>query len=78
MNKVRIAKRGVVQKIIKQMNESEKVEISIAEADELYRDIRMENVFESQEGRKVRLKQGHEVDVVVEADREAVEHISEL
>jgi hypothetical protein len=52
-------------------SEPEKAEISIAEADDLYREIRVENVFTDENGEKASLKPGAKVDVVVEADSNA-------
>ena len=64
---------GVVQKIIKPRfpAEPEKAQIGIQEADELYREVRVENVLTDETGQKARLKTGAEVDVVVEADTSA-------
>lgn len=58
----------MVRKIIHQPLEPEKAEISIDGADELYREIRIENKLENEEGEKVKLKQGAHVEVIVEAD----------
>ena len=68
----RITKQGTVQKIIKSpfSQEPEKAQINIEGADQLYREIRIENVFEDAEGKKVKLKAGAHVDVTVEADIE--------
>jgi len=65
--------RGIVQKVLKPIipNEPEKAQISVEGADELYREIRVENVLTDEDGEKVRLKAGAEVDVVVEADTDA-------
>lgn len=65
--------RGTVQKVLKPVipGETEKAQISVEEADELYREIRVENVLTDENGEKVRLKLGAEVDVVVEADTDA-------
>ena len=65
--------RGTVQKVLKPVvpNEPEKAQISVEGADELYREIRVENVLTDEDGEKVRLKPGAEVDVVVEADTDA-------
>jgi hypothetical protein len=57
-----------VRKIIKHPMEPEKAEISIAGADDLYREIRIENKLENEQGEKVKLKQGAHVEVIVEAD----------
>jgi hypothetical protein len=65
--------RGTVQKVIEPAvpSEPEKVEIGTEEADELYREIRVENVVTGETGKKARLKAGADVDVVVEADLDA-------
>ena len=65
--------RGTVRKVLKPVapNEPEKAEISVEEADELYREIRVENILTDENGEKVRLKPGAEVDIVVEADTDA-------
>lgn len=65
--------RGTVQQVLKPIDphEVEKAEIGIDEADELYREIRIENVLNDEKGKKVRLKAGADVDVVVEADTDA-------
>ena len=51
--------------------EPEKAQISVAEADELYREIRVENALTDDNGERVRLKPGAEVDVILEADTDA-------
>jgi hypothetical protein len=55
---------GVVEKIVKPItpNEPEKGQIAIQGADDLYREIRVENTLENAAGEKVRLKPGAEVD----------------
>jgi hypothetical protein len=68
--KPKTKKPGVVKKIIKYPQEPEKAEISIAGADDLYREIRIENALVNDEGEKVKLKQGAHVDVIVEADNQ--------
>ena len=64
---------GTVKKVIRPLvpTEPEKAQIGIGEADELYREIRVENVLTGENGEKVRLKPGVHVDVVVEADSSA-------
>jgi hypothetical protein len=47
--------------------DTEKVQIVVDQADELYREIRVENVVSDEEG-EARLKPGADVDVVIEAD----------
>lgn len=69
--KPKAKKQGVVQKIIKHPGQPEKAEIAVKDADHLYREIRIENTLEDEDGHKVKLKEGAEVDVVVEADESA-------
>ena len=61
---------GTVQKIITSPHPEvpEKVEIAIGGADELYKEIRIDNTLTDQKGNEVQLTQGAEVDVTVEAD----------
>jgi hypothetical protein len=63
---------GTVEKIIKSRDPSkpEKAQIGIEGAEHLYREIRIDNVLKDQEGGKVALKQGAEVEVTIEADPE--------
>jgi hypothetical protein len=73
MGKKRKKMRATVEKIIKPVNprEPEKAEITILEADHLYREVRVENVVTDESGEKAGLKPGAEVDVIVEADSSA-------
>jgi hypothetical protein len=73
MSKKRTKLRGTVEKIIKPLSPSlpEKAQISIHGADDLYREIRIENVVIDEKGEKASLKPGSEVDVTVEADSSA-------
>ena len=48
----------------------EKAEITVEGADDLYREIRIDNCLEDEKGRDVKLKEGAEVEVTVEADAE--------
>jgi hypothetical protein len=63
---------GTVEKIIKSPDPHlpEKAQIGIEGAEHLYREIRIDNVLKDQEGEKVALKQGAEVEVTIEADKE--------
>ena len=72
--KAQVKKPAKVQKIIKSplTSEPEKAEISVEDADPLYREIRIENTLKDDEGKKVRLKEGADVEVVIEADQKAV------
>jgi predicted DNA-binding antitoxin AbrB/MazE fold protein len=61
---------GTVEKIIKSPdpNEPEKAQIAIEGAEELYREVRIDNVLKNKNGEKVALNEGAEVDVTIEAD----------
>jgi hypothetical protein len=61
---------GTVKKIIKPVHPDlpEKAEISVEGADELYREIRIENTLKDDKGQEVQLKPGAQVEVTVEAD----------
>ena len=64
---------GTVEKIIQPLHpdQREKAQIAIQGADDMYREIRIENSLKAENGNEVRLKKGAEVDVTVEADQEA-------
>ena len=63
---------GTVEKIIAEpFSKNEKAEISINDADPLYKEIRIENRLEDEEGKEVVLKPGADVDVTIEAESEA-------
>jgi hypothetical protein len=49
----------------------EKAEIAVEGADELYREIRIENSLTDEKGQEVKLKAGAEVEVTIEADPNA-------
>ena len=63
-------KPGVVERIIKPVvpEEPEKAQIAVEGADHLYREIRIENTLIDDKGKEVKLKEGAEVEVIVEAD----------
>ena len=63
---------GIVQKVIPSPHPSmpEKAEIEVKGADDLYREIRVDNALTDKDGEKVRLKKGAEVDVTIQADEE--------
>lgn len=71
--KPKVTKLGFVEKIIKSPypGEPEKAQIAVEGADDLYREIRIDNTLEDENGNKVKLKPNAEVDVVVEADLKA-------
>jgi hypothetical protein len=64
---------GTVEKIIKpaQPGQAEKAQIDVDGADDMYRELRIENTLTGEDGKKVELKNGAEVDVTVEADKDA-------
>jgi hypothetical protein len=64
---------GKVEKIIQPASpsEPEKAEISIEGADTLYKEIRIENRLTDKNGKEVRLKKGADVDVTLEAEKDA-------
>jgi DNA-binding NarL/FixJ family response regulator len=64
---------GTVEKVIPPIHSSqpEKAQISIEGAEELYKEIRVENTLQDGEGNQVALKQGAQVEVTIEADPEA-------
>jgi hypothetical protein len=64
---------GTVEKIIKSPDpsEPEKAQIAIEGADDLYREIRIENTLTTEEGEEVSLKKGAQVEVTVAAEPEA-------
>ena len=64
---------GTVEKILKPITpeEPEKAQIAIEGGDHLYREIRIDNTLSDENGDKVKLKEGAEVAVTVEAPAEA-------
>ena len=78
MAKKRKKMKGKVEKIIPPImpTEPEKAQISVEEAEDLYREIRVENVVTDDKGERARLKPGASVDVVVEAESNATQKIS--
>ena len=64
---------GTVEKVIKSPDPSEpdKAQIVVEGADELYREIRIDNALQNGKGEEVALKPGTDVDVTVEAPADA-------
>jgi hypothetical protein len=60
---------GTVEKIIPSIHpgEPEKAQITVEGAEDLYREIRVENTLQDAAGQPVKLKKGAEVDVTIEA-----------
>lgn len=73
MTRKRKKLRGTVAKVVKPLvpSQPEKAEIEIHEADDLYREIRVDNELVDEDGEKAALKPGAEVDVILEADSDA-------
>ena len=64
---------ATVEKVIQPLfpSDPEKAQISIQGADHLYREVRIENTLTDENGEKVRLKPGAEVEVTIAAEPEA-------
>ncbi|MFZ0805622.1 MAG: hypothetical protein WAN03_05550 [Candidatus Sulfotelmatobacter sp.] len=63
---------GTVEKIIKPhpgSSEPEKAQISVEGADHLYRELRVPNRLVDEDGNKVKLQPGTEVEVKIETDK---------
>lgn len=62
---------GKVEKVIESPHpaEPEKAQISVEGGDPLYKEIRIENKLKDENGEHVRLKEGVEVEVTVEANK---------
>jgi hypothetical protein len=78
MKKTRKKLRGIVTRILRPFYDpdAEKAQVEIEGADDLYREIRVDNVVTDDKGEKARLKPGAKVDVIVEADPAATTPIS--
>jgi hypothetical protein len=78
VEKPSITLTGTVEKIIPALHadQPEKVQISVEGADDLYRELRVENTLEDEDGKKVRLKKGAQVDVTIEAESEGTHRSS--
>lgn len=64
---------GVVEKIIPPIvpSEPEKAQIAVEGADDLYKEIRVENTLQDDAGNAVALKVGAQVEVTIEAELDA-------
>jgi hypothetical protein len=72
-SKASVTMDGTVEKIIQSPHPSirDKAQIAIEGADELYREVRIENSLINEIGEEVALKEGATVEVVVNAEPEA-------
>jgi hypothetical protein len=69
LDKPNVTLPGKVEKIIPAIgSEPEKAQITVEGADDLYREVRIENALQDADGNLVSLKKGAEVDVTIEAD----------
>jgi hypothetical protein len=71
-SEVTVTLAGTVEKIIHTPGMPDRAQISVEPADHLYREIRIENVLRTDQGEKVELKPGADVDVTIAAPPEAV------
>ena len=73
VHKPAVTMPGTVEKIIEPVDpqDPEKAEISVDGAEELYREIRIDNVLQDGGGETVSLKEGADVEITVEAEPEA-------
>jgi hypothetical protein len=64
---------GTVEKVVKSPvpGVPEKAQIAVEGADDLYRELRIENSLTDGNGEQVRLKQGADVEVTIEAEPES-------
>src|SRR5580704_3153943 len=64
---------GTVEKIIHSIDpdEPDKAQIAVEGAEELYREIRIDNTLQDESGNEVCLRKGAEVEVTIAADSEA-------
>jgi hypothetical protein len=63
---------GTVEKIIPENSASpEKAQVSVDGAEQLYREIRMDNTLQDGDGKKMGLKEGSRVEVTIEAEADA-------
>ena len=77
--KPKATRSGTVQKIIKSPvpGVPEKAQILVEGADDLYRELRVENTLTDEKGHEVSLKQGADVEVIIEAEPGATKPKSE-
>jgi hypothetical protein len=78
-SKATVTLPGTVDKIIPAIYgfKPEQAQITVEGADDLYREIRVENTLQDQAGKAVSLKEGAEVEVTVAADAEATQPAKE-
>jgi hypothetical protein len=79
VEKAAVTLPGTVEKIIPPIapGEPEKAQIAVEGAEELYREIRVENTLQDGAGNPVKLKKGADVEVTIEADKEATKPVNQ-
>jgi hypothetical protein len=72
-DKAKTTKSGTVAKLVKSVDpgEADKAQINIHDAEPLYQEIRIENSLKDADGNEVQLKDGADVEVHIEADKNA-------
>jgi hypothetical protein len=73
--KATVTLTGTVEKIISPIspNQPEKAQVTVEGAEDLYKEIRVENTLQDESGNEVALKKGAKVAVTIEAEPEATE-----
>jgi hypothetical protein len=73
MSTAKTTKPGTVEKVVPPVNprDPEKAQINIPDAEPLYQEIRIDNTLTDENGNEVKLKEGAEVEVHIEADKSA-------
>ena len=73
MSTAKTTKQGTVEKLVAPLDprDPEKAQVNIHGAEPLYQEIRIDNTLVDDHGNEVKLKQGAEVEVHVEADKRA-------
>jgi hypothetical protein len=74
--KVTVTLPGIVEKIIPPItpDHPEKAQIAIEGAEDLYKEIRVENTLQDEAGNEVALKKGAKVEVTIQAEPDAVQN----
>ena len=72
-DKATVTLPGTVEKIIPSClpDEPDKAQISVEGAEDLYKELRVDNVLQDSEGKTVELKKGAEVQITIAADPSA-------
>jgi hypothetical protein len=70
-DKTKTSKPGTVKNILPSFDsrEPDKAEIHVDDAEPLYQELRVANLFHDEEGKEVQLKKGAKVQIEIEADK---------